>query len=1045
MAKDSFSSSRGLSALAENMEILTGKRGNNLDKAVTLRDLQSLGLATLSTVKGAYVASPSSSAGSSTQETIEIPAKPLNLSASGAFYTILVQWDTPIYKGHAYTEIWRSETDNLGDAVLVGWATADLYSDAIGKSAKVYYWIRFVNKNSVPGPFNASKGTYAETQMDVQEILDSLSGQISESQLASSLRTSIASLPQIQSDVQRANALADSVSAETKTKIDSLNTMLSNSIKSVSDALTQADALLTGKVSDLATSVDNLSWIATEARTDIQHLQRQLEQSSGVMAEQLTQLEADYQSADATVQAKFQEYMQTIADENQALVQQINSLIASYQAAADAATDANLASLSTAMANADQALAKQITTLDAAYKAADKTLTASLSQLQQTVTTNNSATAQQISALSTQIASNKSAIEETRQAVTTAEQTATEQISQVSSDLNWQLTELATTILQIQRTIATQTSVTAEQMTEMQVSFQNDVAAATAKITELARTVSTQDEATAEKLSQLATDYQTGDAKNAAALSELSETVSDQDKALSSQINSLRSEYQTSDASLQAKIDSEAQTRAAADSSQASRTDTLEAYVNGDVSNLFLNPNFTGGNAHGFTGAAGVAVFASSDSAVPTGCPTANCARIRENTTFGKTIPVTPGDIYTFALTCATADGSAPALDLGARFFDKGGAALSTVSAGTRSPSTTWARMGGEMTVPANAASMQLVITLNYTPAPYHDWFITGVSFSNANATRTLTASVQTQSQAIASIQNGVQAMWSVKTTVGDITTGIGLVTGSDGTSQVMISASQLFVFDPNGSAPSQSIFAVSGGKVTIQKAVIQSAVIEQITSMSITADAIKAGVSLSAPVISGGTLSLGDMYMNGGAAGFGRGGPYSGWSWSWHTLILSDGSLYTDRLYASGGTFTGTVYANGGTFNNVTINENCNVLGTVYANKIVGDVVAAKMVGNGQTYSIASFSKNRLLSIIVQISATARDSGNATSARAYLYINDNKVDTETLSGSGTIAGCVQLTYAIPANTGYTFRASWDGGNALALAMLIPESTGSID
>ncbi|MFM9746180.1 phage tail tip protein, partial [Streptomyces brasiliscabiei] len=43
--------------------------------------------------------------------------------------------------------------------------------------------------------------------------------------------------------------------------------------------------------------------------------------------------------------------------------------------------------------------------------------------------------------------------------------------------------------------------------------------------------------------------------------------------------------------------------------------------------------------------------------------------------------------------------------------------------------------------------------------------------------------------------------------------------------------------------------------------------------------------------------------------------------------------------ITATSGSFTGTVNANAGTMNNITIAENCNVLGTVYADKIIGDI----------------------------------------------------------------------------------------------------------
>jgi hypothetical protein len=231
-----------------------------------------------------------------------------------------------------------------------------------------------------------------------------------------------------------------------------------------------------------------------------------------------------------------------------------------------------------------------------------------------------------------------------------------------------------------------------------------------------------------------------------------------------------------------------------------------------------------------------------------------------------------------------------------------------------------------------------------------------------------LTASVQTQSQAISTLQNGAQAMWTTKTQVGDITAGIGLMTDSNGKSQVMISASQLFMFDPNGSAPTRSIFAVSNGQVVIQKAVIEAATIETVTAMSITADYVKAGVSLTSPNLVGGTLSIGSgdnsCFMEGGSIGIGKGGPYGAWGYGWHTIIYNDGGLYTDRIHASGGTF-----------NNVTIAENCDVRGTIYANKIVGDVLkvwvpnvgpsSSLELRYGGSFSLDPYNKQRRISFI--------------------------------------------------------------------------------
>ncbi len=60
--------------------------------------------------------------------------------------------------------------------------------------------------------------------------------------------------------------------------------------------------------------------------------------------------------------------------------------------------------------------------------------------------------------------------------------------------------------------------------------------------------------------------------------------------------------------------------------------------------------------------------------------------------------------------------------------------------------------------------------------------------------------------------------------------------------SQVAISASQLFVFDPNNPDNTAYPFAVSGGKVVIPKAMIYDAVIETLVSRKVVADEVKPG-----------------------------------------------------------------------------------------------------------------------------------------------------------------------------------------------------------
>lgn len=168
-------------------------------------------------------------------------------------------------------------------------------------------------------------------------------------------------------------------------------------------------------------------------------------------------------------------------------------------------------------------------------------------------------------------------------------------------------------------------------------------------------------------------------------------------------------------------------------------------------------------------------------------------------------------------------------------------------------------------------------------------------------------------------------------------TAGLHAATSPD-VDEIIASATHFAIYNPAKPTEKEIIFGVTdGGKVAIREAVIKAATIQIIHSEKITADYIKAGVSISAPLITGGQIDMGNAFMAGGAAGFGKGGPYGGWSWGWHTIIYSDGSLYTNRLRAEGG------YVKNMVIGNCTIEQDCIVKGTVYAERIVGDVYVAR------------------------------------------------------------------------------------------------------
>ncbi|ARZ00544.1 phage tail protein [Yersinia ruckeri] len=184
MTSKTFRAGRDFAAVSENIEILTGQRGNGKDRAVTWGQLAGLDLATLRLgAGGKFQLKPQG--GGDTGPAPAFPTQPKNFKASGGFSAVLLEWDMPHYRGHSQTEIYRSTEDNLANAVLVGTSAAAVYGDPIDPGWKGYYWIRFINSAGVPGPYNRAEGTLAETQPGINEMIDLINTEINNSPLIS--------------------------------------------------------------------------------------------------------------------------------------------------------------------------------------------------------------------------------------------------------------------------------------------------------------------------------------------------------------------------------------------------------------------------------------------------------------------------------------------------------------------------------------------------------------------------------------------------------------------------------------------------------------------------------------------------------------------------------------------------------------------------------------------------------------------------------------------------------------------------------------------
>lgn len=919
--KPAYRAGRDQAATAENVELLTGQRGDRLDKAVTFRELAALGLSTLRPGAGG-VHVPGKNPDLFPPGQMEFPHAPVNVIANGAFHTVLVEWDPPQYRGHAHAEIWRAESDNQASASLVGTSSANLFSDAIGKGATFYYWVRFINGKDDKGPFQGMQGVKAETSRDVQDILDELQGKIEESHLAQTLLGPIEQVPQLQLDIA----------------------ILKPKVAAIEDKIPSIEQELAG--------LDERQKVAQELLDDAQ---QQLGMSSieiGLVQDRLNakldKYKGDFDS--------FRDAAFVVDPENGSITMD--------------AVNAVRYELHTSITEVHQqidAVAGQISS-----KADNVTVDGQGSRITEAE--------QRINGLDASLS----------QTVTRGEFTGEQQrVTQIGQELDATKGELT------------------QKATKQEVDAQGvRLANAESKLTAHTDELSSQ----AQRLDGLAAQVTLGDATLQANITELARVTAESDQVTAQRVSGLEVRAGTSEAKIQALeeiIEDDG-------GITAGRFDTIMA-------ELELQRGLDDDNAS-----------AAIDGAL------AVDERDRETRKAFGTIRTEQRVILTEQQAQAQRT-----TDMEVKFEAKDAATQARISSVEKVTSDADAALASQInTVSAVAGSKNKTFFQATAPGsgmgtgdlwfdtannnrPYRysgtAWVATDDPRIAANA-----AAVQLQSQAIADLQNGAQAMWTAKASAGQITAGIGLIAKSDGTSQVMVSASQFFVFNPNSPSTTAPLFAIDNGQVVIAEAIIRKATIQILNAEKITADYVKAGVSISSPLINGGQIDMGNAFLSGGAAGFGKGGPYGGWGFGWYTMIYADGSIYTNRLRAEGG------YVKNMTMNNCTIEQDCVVKGTVYAAKLVGDVTKVRAfdlglltgqiipVGTAITLLSVNFDPADFIQELtieqINIRVWGYEQGSTT-ARMYVKVGSAagvQIDVQSSSGDIFLA-IAPLTVAIPA------------------------------
>jgi uncharacterized protein (UPF0147 family) len=338
-------------SIKETVDCLVGQRGDPLDKAVTVKDLLGSGLAVLP-AGGAYSGVPNDLTPpppDTSVPNIGTPPAPTNLTASGSFQNILLAWNLEIYAGHSAVEVYRHTSDSITNSTLIGRASGrvGIFSDSVGGGLTFYYWVRAVNQNGEFGPYNSSSGTAGTTQPDIDILLNELTDQITDTQLATDLSTSITLITApsnvtgsvanriLAESIDRALAVSGEASARSAGFIAEATARTSAIAVETAARNSAIQAEETARISAIATeSTNRANALATEASTRASDIAAETSaRVSAVSGE--TSARATAIAAEATARAS------AISASATALQNQINDLldIAEYDANTSYVTD----------------------------------------------------------------------------------------------------------------------------------------------------------------------------------------------------------------------------------------------------------------------------------------------------------------------------------------------------------------------------------------------------------------------------------------------------------------------------------------------------------------------------------------------------------------------------------------------------------------------------------------------------------------------------------------------------------------------------------
>ncbi|WP_434352978.1 phage tail protein [Psychrobacter sp. HD31] len=196
------------------------------------------------------------------------------LKATAELFAIKLDWTNPTtIVNKAKIEIYRSKTTFRSSATKVAtlpYPTDTFTQNGIKLNETHYFWLRIIDEHGNAGDWATISGQCSD---DASEIVKSISGQITETELAQSLIDSLQA--DIDTSVDSAKSELDAEIEATKTEIADVRSDISDEVARVSD---KADDNATAIREEATARADSLSSLASEFDTQITDLDTTSEQ-----------------------------------------------------------------------------------------------------------------------------------------------------------------------------------------------------------------------------------------------------------------------------------------------------------------------------------------------------------------------------------------------------------------------------------------------------------------------------------------------------------------------------------------------------------------------------------------------------------------------------------------------------------------------------------------------------------------------------------------------------------------------------------------------